>query len=378
MAHEPYRVFFVLGIVLAWAGVGHWLLFALGIVGKLHPIFHAMTQIQGFLTCFATGFLLTLIPRRTDSAPPGKVQLAIGIIAPIGVTICAWFEKWALSQVFWLVLMGMLIGFVVPRLRKGNRRAPNTFVWIPAAFATGITGSVLTGVGASLGREQWWLHELGQRMVLQGVFICLILGVGGLAIPLMMRGERPADGTQSPRDRGVRALHLLAALVIVASFALEVYAYRGALLLRGAIIATVLVLSAELLRPPKGPGLNRWVIWTAVWLVPLGYLFAAVFPGRPSTGLHLTFIGGFGLLTLAVSAQVSLGHGGMGALLAKYPLRLALVVIAMLAAVAARVSMDLDATRYVLWMGTAAALFLAATLAWLSLVARALWTKPAA
>jgi uncharacterized protein involved in response to NO len=62
---EPYRLFFPLGVALAWFGIFHWLLHAVRVIPDYRPIFHAMTQVQGFLTCMAAGFLLTMIPRRT-------------------------------------------------------------------------------------------------------------------------------------------------------------------------------------------------------------------------------------------------------------------------------------------------------------------------
>ncbi|MFT4572297.1 MAG: hypothetical protein ACI8TX_000209 [Hyphomicrobiaceae bacterium] len=55
---EPFRILFALGILLSWAGVFHWLFYALGILENYRPIFHAMTQIQGFMMCFA-GSVLT-------------------------------------------------------------------------------------------------------------------------------------------------------------------------------------------------------------------------------------------------------------------------------------------------------------------------------
>ena len=62
---EPYRVFFPLGATMAVAGIGHWLLHALGFLADYRSIFHSITQIQSFLTAFAVGFLFTMIPRRT-------------------------------------------------------------------------------------------------------------------------------------------------------------------------------------------------------------------------------------------------------------------------------------------------------------------------
>jgi uncharacterized protein involved in response to NO len=75
-------LFFPLGIALAWAGVAHWYLLSIGAIENYRPIFHSMAQIQGFMTCFAAGFLLTMIPRRTGSDPPAGWQIAVCAVAP--------------------------------------------------------------------------------------------------------------------------------------------------------------------------------------------------------------------------------------------------------------------------------------------------------
>ena len=97
---DPYRVLFPLGVLLAWAGVLHWLLLATGVIGEYRSIFHAFAQIEGFMTCFAVGFLFTLIPRRTATALPAAWQMAVGDPARrIQIAISIWYEKWALSQI---------------------------------------------------------------------------------------------------------------------------------------------------------------------------------------------------------------------------------------------------------------------------------------
>ena len=66
---DPYRLLFPLGVMVAVVGVGQWLLFSLGLDPTFRSIFHSMAQVQGFLGCFAAGFLLTFIPRRTMTGP---------------------------------------------------------------------------------------------------------------------------------------------------------------------------------------------------------------------------------------------------------------------------------------------------------------------
>ena len=103
---KPYRIFFPLGFALSLAGVFHWWLYGLRVTDSYHAVFHSIAQIQGFMLCFAIGFLFTAIPGRTGTDRPAPWQIAIGVIAPIGTTVTAWFEWFAASQVFWQVSGG--------------------------------------------------------------------------------------------------------------------------------------------------------------------------------------------------------------------------------------------------------------------------------
>lgn len=364
---EPYRLFFPLGVALAWAGISHWWLHATGFLPVYRPVFHAMTQIQGFMTCFAVGFLFTMIPRRTGSRPPEIWEIGIGLLAPPLTVIAAWNQRWALAQICWLVLAATLIAFAVRRFvgSSSGRKPPNAFVWIPLALLMGIAGSIISTTYGSLGPGYDWLHTFGRGLVLQGMFIGFILGVGSLALPLMTRGEAPPDAAASRGDRRARLANIVGAALLVASFWIEAtYSLRGGMLLRAAVILVAFTFNVELWRRPTREGWNARAIWLAAWMVPLGYLSAALFPEHYRAGLHFTFIGGFALLALMVSTQVTLGHGGHPDLLRGKPWQVPAITVLMLAAVIPRAAMEFDPQRFFLWMEVAAVLFLAATATW--------------
>jgi len=365
---EPYRIFFPLGIALAWAGVLHWLLLAVGIISEYRSIFHSMTQIEGFLACFATGFLFTMIPKRTGTPGPARWQLAVGIACPIATTLCAWFELWAVAQIFWIALLLLLVTFAMTRLRamKGRRPAPDTFVWIPLALLSGILGAVLAGVGAARGEEFMWLHDIGRGIVLQGVFTCLVIGVGGMLVPLLTRAEPPLEGGGLTR----RLLHLAAAALFFASFWVEqLVSLPAGFALRAAAVAAALIPSTRLWRLPTVTGLHRKLVWVAAWMLPLGYASVALLPEYRRIGLHLVFIGCFALLTFAISLHVVLSHGGRLALLDATPWQVPVVGALIAVALGARLLVDLWPAHFGLWLGTAATAFLAATIFWLLLAA---------
>jgi uncharacterized protein involved in response to NO len=371
---EPYAVFFPLGIVLSWAGVGRWLDLALAGTNENYLaiyIFHGMTQIQGFLLCFAFGFLFTMIPRRSGTAPPNVLEMTLGLAAPVFTVAAAWAQKWALSQLGWLVACTLLIVFIVRRFASSTarRRPPTSFVWIPAALLMGLAGSLLTGARGALGSDWMWLHDLGQQLVLQGVFLALVLGVGGLALPLMTRGQAPPDAKLERRDVLAVAGHVSAALLLVASFVVQtLWSLQAGCALRAAVLAAGLALGPELWRLPTVPGWNRRLVWISSWMLPTGFAIAAVWPAYYQAGIHVAFIGGLATLTLAVSSHVVLGHGDRADLLNGHPWQTGAIAISMLAAMLSRAAMVIDFPNRNAWMATAAVFFLCATVFWLLLI----------
>lgn len=364
---EPYRVLFPLGVALAWAGVLHWLLLAVGATDAYRSIFHSMAQIQGFVTCFAVGFLFTMIPRRTGTEAPAPWQMAVALGAPVATTVCAWFERWAAAQAFWLLLMGVVLTFALRRFRPGD--IPDSFVWVVAGLACGIGGAVLAGVGAAT--DAMWLHDVGRGLVLQGMTTGLVIGVGGFLLPAITRGQAPP----LPRPRR-KALHALAALAFAASFPLEAESTRAGFALRAAAVALAFVPAARLWRRPSLPGLHRRLVWVAAWMLPLGFAFVAALPEERRIGLHIVFIGCFALLLFSVSVHVLLSHGGDAALLDASPWQLQVLAALLGLALASRLLVDLQPDRFHLWLGVAAAAFLSATLVWLQFSVRRLVASP--
>lgn len=368
---EPYRVLFPLGGLLAWAGVLPWLLLAVRATDEYRSIFHSMAQIQSFLTCYAVGFLFTFVPRRTGTAPPAPWQMAVAIAAPVLTTVLAYLEQIALAQLSWMVLIGVVLGFILRRARSGGgaRRVSPGFVWVPFSLMASVVGAVVTGVAAA--RGEMWLHDLGRGVLLQGLFTGLALGVGSLLFPVLTRGEPPPP-LSTQQLRRAQGLHLFAAALFFASFPLEGLSVRLGFALRAAVAAAVLAGPAGLLRRPRLPGLHRRLLMVAAWCIPLGSALAALLPGYRQVGLHVTFIGGLGLLTFTVSAHVALSHGGRSDLLAGSPRPLGVMAALLGVALIARALLVFDPVRFYLWLGIAAFSFLAATLAWATLVVQAL------
>jgi uncharacterized protein involved in response to NO len=362
---------FPLGLVLAWGGVLHWLLHATGLLPDYRPVFHSIAQIQGFMTCFAVGFLFTAIPRRTGTPEPAVWEMIAGIALPAGTTLAAWHERLALTQVLWVGLVGVLMAFALRRFTSASatRRPPSGFVWIPLAFAMGIAGSLMLSAMGLFGDEYYWLHNLGRLFLLQGTFIGLIAGVGSMVLPLITRGDAPPDAGTAGAGRSSRYGHLAAALVLMASFWIENSGSpRGGLALRAAVVLVLLAGVARIWRLPRKPGWHRRLVWISAWMLPVGYALAALFPMQKKAGLHVVFIGGFALMALSVAVHVTLAHGGHTRLIGGRPWQVPLYGGLLLVAMVLRALVDFAPERFFTWIGASAALFLLGTIFWAWLV----------
>jgi uncharacterized protein involved in response to NO len=361
---EPYRLLFPLGVLLGQAGVVHWLLYAVGASDSWRSTSHALTQVQGFMFCFALGFLYTFIPRRTGTPGPSAWQLGVSLLLPVALTVSAWCEAWWLSQAFFLAQLGVLLSFVVPRILTPGpgRTVPEGMVWVPLALGMGAAGALLTAVPPGVGPR--WLHSVGTGLLLQGMFTGLVLGVGGMLLPMFLHGTPPGAATGA-RRRVRQALHAAAAMLFLASFFVEaLVSSRWGHGLRAALALAVLAVPVRLWRPPSQAGLHRWLIWVSAWLLPLGYTAVALRPELRTAGLHVVFLGCFALMALAVSMHVVLAHGGHSRLLGASPWQVAAVGALMGVAMAARLLVPFAAERFTLSLGIAAAAFLGATALW--------------
>ena len=70
------------------------------------------------------------------------------------------------------------------------------------------------------------------------------------------------------------------------------------------------------------------------------------------------------MLALAVSTQVTLGHGGREDLMFGKPLAVPAVATGLALTVITRALMEVDPRRFFVWMAVASALFLGSTLVW--------------
>jgi hypothetical protein len=210
-----------------------------------------------------------------------------------------------------------------------------------------------------------WTIGLGKLLIEQGVFLCLVVGIGGLVLPLMAGAPPPPDLGSSPRERIKAIAYGVAGTMIVASLLLEQagWAVLGPLV-RAAVVAIGLGLGGGAWRPPDRPGLHRRLVWLAVWLTPLGLAASALWPDYRVPALHVLFIGGFSLLAFGVATHVALSHLNLEREREGSPVAVKILGAGMILALLGRVAADWSAT-YFEHLGAAAAAWLVASAVWL-------------
>jgi hypothetical protein len=315
---RAYRLLFPLGVVLGWIGVLPWLFFALGVSSVYQPLnavlayrsyFHPIAELEGFVGCFSLGLIYFFWK-------PAWWELLPAAIAPIAATALAAMGHWEEGQMLWL----FLVALVVLRFRS---------IWLFAGVLLGLCGFVL----ASFAKD-WWLHELGRDLVMQGMFTALAVGAAR-----KVRGDREG------------LLHVLA--VVLFAFGFWIGARYGKPHLGFALRGLMLIAMAWPLRASfeVGPrNLHRSFAHLALWLMAAGTFWIGIVPSVRRAGLHVIFLGAFTALLCAGFTQLGQSRG-----------RLAVIAGLFSLAMFGRVMVELDPQSFHIWMGISAAAFLIAT-----------------
>jgi uncharacterized protein involved in response to NO len=362
---EPFRTFFPLGVLLAWVGIGHWILYDVGFSATYSCVMHGFVQMQAFMMAFAVGFLLTALPRRTHSAAASALELWAAAVLLVTTTAAALAEDWVVAELAYAGIFLLLLQFALRRFVGGRagRRPPASFVLVPIAMFHGLAGAALM-IAATRHGAAAWTTRLGRLLIEQGVFLCLAVGIGSLVLPLIGGRPPPADLGSSPRESWRVRAYAAAGAAVFLSCVLEAAGWsRFGPLLRAAVVAAGLGMAGAARLPGK-PGAHRRLVWLSVWLMPTGLLVSALAPDYRVPALHILFIGGFSLMAFGVATHVALSHLDLPELAAGNPRPVIAFGAAFLLALAARLAADMSHT-YFDHLAWAAGMWIAGSVVWI-------------
>ncbi|MBI4971090.1 MAG: NnrS family protein [Candidatus Omnitrophica bacterium] len=389
---EPYRLFFPLGIVIGMFGVSHWLFFALGVTKSCSGIFHASIQMQGYMSCFIIGFLMTAMPRFAAAPHATKGELFSFLTLTLGITVfltLAWYVAAYACFVLWLLaIMRFALSRVLGR-RDRKVYPPTEFVWIPIGIFHGLVGSIIMMIGM-LSSASMWTVNVGKPMLLQGFLFSIVLGIGGFLGPRLM-GVQQLINPENLRNKEASCapsslekirkermmIHVSAGFLLFATFWLEGFDQKYlAYGLRALIVTAEFLFTGALPTPPRVKAVFAWLLWLSFWMVALGSWGEFLFPNYRVIMLHLVFLGGFSLMTFSVGTVVILSHAGeMPILYGRLPV-LWIVGAGVLMALVIRFSADFFPINYFTFLGTAAAIWLTGALSWFFFVLPKVFRSP--
>ncbi|MEE3264618.1 MAG: NnrS family protein [Candidatus Latescibacterota bacterium] len=87
---------------------------------------HGMLKIQCFEASFATGFLMTALPRFLETTPTRWWQLFVSLCLALAVGVSLTVDSFRVGQWFYLALMGHVALFGLRRLRTRTIHHPSS------------------------------------------------------------------------------------------------------------------------------------------------------------------------------------------------------------------------------------------------------------
>lgn len=316
---DPFRIFFPLGLIAGISGVTLWPLYFAGIHHFYPGIMHARFMMEGFMAAFVLGFLGTAAPRLTGTPrfSPRELSCALALYAATFASHLS--EQYWLGDLFFLSLLLVYAVFLGRRFFKAKNLPPPGFVLVGFGFLCAIAGTACLLAGeVGLGSSRWTFF--GGTLLNELWVLFLILGVGSFLLPRILKISPQSFGLNAPPNWRKRALRAGAAgMAILLLCLLDVYADLPRLTaLARFLVAAGYVISQIGLHRSQAPKVTiTRCLYLAMLLALLGLLFPAAWPLQRVAGLHVVFIGGFGLMTLTVATRVVLGHSGFDSMFFK-------------------------------------------------------------
>lgn len=356
---EPYQVLFPIGIVYALAGTVIWILHAfqwISYPGARHTHF----MVTGFLITFATGFLLTAVPRFTGAPKCSVGELAIAT----GISL---LSLGFVHPLFALVQLLFLVFFLVRRVRSRLFNPPVYFIFLPVGLVMGIVGAILllltqfTHVGSNY-------LLVGKLFLYYGMMLSFLLGIGAKLIAALLGWAPPPNQLLQSRDKALSskeiALPTIQALLLSSGFVLEAIGYvQWGRIFRAICVTWIAVQHWRIYRLPKNRGNFSIWIFISGWMLVCGLWTHALVPQWDLHAAHLIFMGGFGLMTLLVASRVTLSHGGFTLEIERKSRIFHLVGLLILVATIIRVTAPWS-NNYIRHLGEAAGVWIFAILSW--------------
>ena len=307
---DPYRALFIIGFGLALAGTLVWLLGAMHLIA--YPgLIHRTLMIEGFEQSFISGFLLTALGGLTHGGRSTSLEMALATVAQLGVGVATFMGQPALAHGFFVASMLVLFVSAASRALRGRSQGhpPRELIFIVTALVMGLIGGLVLFIGAI--RTDGVLLALGIRLVAQGEVLTLVVGVGSILVPTFLghRIQGQVAVVSRPGWRGQAGFYAVIVVALVGAFGLEGRDMPGAAAAARAVAVSAVLLGVWKIHRPGSATRLAFCLRAAGFAVLIGLWIETVMPAHRLLGEHIVFIGGYGLLTMAIATRVVVAHG---------------------------------------------------------------------
>ncbi len=298
---QPFRAFFFLAALDAIAGVGMWLVAAVGIVprdwaGVPVGIWHRQELLFGMVPAGLAGFLLTALPRWTGRRPISPLALRVLIVLWLtgrGAHVAAPTAAGPIAALF-IALLALIVAYQVIAAR--DRRDLKVGALL-----------VLLSVGALTAGDQPFetAGEYGSRVSLAAILGLSII-IGGRVVPSL---------TAAAFAKPAATFHMRSWIWIELVAGIGAAIGLGAWVVAPALDATALACAVAAVG--QAARLLQWRVWRTITMpavlvlhlgygwIPAGFALAAVRLLNPDLGgtdavVHAWAVGVIGLMCLGV------------------------------------------------------------------------------
>lgn len=299
---EPYRLFFPLGTLLFLTGILLWV--PLIFYPDEYPVLlHRALMLTGFTGTFIGGFLMTAVPKFSDTNPATPLEVFLFFAATM-VGLGASFTQEEETVLLLSALQPVVILlFLFSRITKRKQNPPYSFIFIFVGLLLWILSGVL---GYFLNVEDF------KRLHYEGAISAIILGVGSRLIPGILGHVEIVRTQREAYERPVSLLKtvplhffFLIILFIASYFFPETFGN----FLRFGVVLFIGMKYWLLYKTPKDKTALTWCIWTSAWLIVLSFLIRGILSEAGIHASHSLFINGIALLSFLIATRVIQSHG---------------------------------------------------------------------
>lgn len=363
---DPFRYFFPLGIFCLLYGLLAWILFVFWGIGNSPIDLHAYLFLGGYLFFSIVGFLLTAIPRFSDTDFLKRGEFFTFFLISIVIIWSVLLEFYAY---FWfgitLTFVNLMV-FAIKRIKDRKKNPPPTFIFVGLGLLLGFIGSFFHFLSQFLPDDFSHLQVWGKLLFYDSMVSALILGIGSKLLPFIWGFDLFAPDKSTENNSIVPSLDILIVLI----------AYIIAILLEGnGIFYWSQIIKASCftfvgfrfwklhIKIPTKKWHGRMLKLSA-WSLVIGSWSLCIENENIIHFRHVIYIGCYVLMTMMISSRVILSHVGHDLLFESRKNPYLIIGLLVLLSMSTRVFAFLIPDSYFQHLGYAAIVLIAAIFFW--------------